>query len=114
MPKSKLENLVPLAVLRLRWTGQLKEKNCTHLDQVKYTTPETHVCQECVALGDTWPHLRMCMICGYVGCCDESKNKHMHKHWLATQHPLIRSIEPRENWMWCNVDEALLRVPEER
>ena len=78
---------------------------CTHLDQIKVTKPTTHVCEECVKMGDRWVHLRMCLICGNVGCCDSSKNKHATKHFRHVGHPLIRSIEPGERWMWCYVDE---------
>jgi hypothetical protein len=72
---------------------------CTHLDQIKIKTTTVHVCEECVKTGDSWVHLRLCLICGHVGCCDSSKNKH------KTKHPLIRSIEPGESWVWCYVDE---------
>jgi len=78
---------------------------CTHLNQVKVTTATKHVCEECVKLGDTWVHLRMCLICGQVGCCDSSKNKHATKHFHAAKHPLIRSIQPGERWIWCYVDQ---------
>jgi uncharacterized UBP type Zn finger protein len=78
---------------------------CTHLDQIKVTSTNTHVCEECVKIGDTWVHLRLCLICGHVGCCDSSKNKHATKHFHKTKHPLIRSIEPGESWIWCYVDE---------
>ena len=78
---------------------------CTHLDQIKVTKPAIHVCEECVKLGDTWVHLRMCLTCGYVACCDSSKNKHATKHFQDTHHPLMRSIEPGEKWMWCFVDQ---------
>ena len=64
----------------------------------------TDVCPECVKLGDTWVHLRLCLECGHVGCCDSSKNKHATKHFHRVKHPLIRSIEPGEAWMWCYVD----------
>jgi len=57
--------------------------------------------------GDTWVHLRLCEQCGHVGCCDDSKNKHATKHFRATQHPVIRSFQPDENWKWCYVDEAI-------
>jgi len=80
-------------------------RNCTHLDQIKLTNPATHVCPECVELGDRWVHLRMCLICGQVGCCDSSKNKHATRHFKQVGHPLIRSIEPGESWVWCYVDE---------
>ncbi|HET7176757.1 MAG TPA: UBP-type zinc finger domain-containing protein [Gammaproteobacteria bacterium] len=69
---------------------------------------EKRVCPECVALGDTWVHLRICMICGHVGCCDNSKNKHATAHFKKTAHPIIKSIESNEDWAWCYVDEAYL------
>ena len=83
-------------------------KQCTHRDQIKVTKPKTHVCAECIKLGDTWVHLRFCMICGNVGCCDDSKNKHATKHFQASKHPIMRSIQPGEDWGWCYVDEVEL------
>ncbi len=80
---------------------------CMHLDEIKFRTTKTHVCEECVKMHDTWVHLRMCLICGHVGCCDSSKNKHATKHFHKTEHPLIRSIEPGEAWVWCYVDELM-------
>jgi uncharacterized UBP type Zn finger protein len=78
---------------------------CSHLDQIKFKQTSEHVCEECVKMGDTWVHLRMCLICAQVGCCDSSKNKHATKHFHKTKHPLIRSIEPGESWVWCYVDK---------
>ena len=78
---------------------------CTHLDQIKIKHTKTHVCEECVKTGDSWVHLRLCLICGHVGCCDSSKNKHATKHFHREKHPLIRSIEPGEAWVWCYVDQ---------
>ena len=78
---------------------------CSHLGTIKVKTTTTHVCEECVKLGDRWVHLRLCLECGHVGCCDSSKNKHATKHFHTTKHPLIRSIEPGEFWVWCYVDE---------
>lgn len=80
-------------------------KKCSHLDQVKITTTTKHVCEECVKLGDRWVHLRLCLTCGNVGCCDSSKNKHATKHFNAVKHPLVRSIEPGESWIWCYADD---------
>ena len=79
--------------------------SCTHLDQIKITRTKVHVCEDCVKIGDTWVHLRLCLECGHVGCCDSSKNKHATRHFHRTTHPLMRSIEPGETWMWCYVDE---------
>lgn len=81
--------------------------DCTHLGQIKITQTDTSVCQDCVKTGDHWVHLRMCLICGHVGCCDSSKNRHATRHFHETSHPLVRSIEPGERWMWCYVDQAL-------
>ncbi len=81
---------------------------CAHLNQVVLTETSTDVCEDCVKTGDDWVHLRMCLTCGHVGCCDSSKNKHATKHAHATGHPLIRSIEPGEEWVWCYPDEAVV------
>lgn len=78
---------------------------CTHLSQISITSTDTHVCGECEKMGDRWVHLRLCLECGHVGCCDSSKNKHATKHFHRSKHPLIRSIEPGEAWVWCYVDE---------
>lgn len=113
-----MRNNIPLFLLRKMWTGQFSEKPCAHRDQIRVTRPprptlKDNVCAECVALGDTWPALRMCMICGYIGCCDKSKNKHARKHFDETGHPLIRAISPGEDWVWCYVDNALLKSPDD-
>ncbi len=78
---------------------------CPHLDQIRDVTPSSDGCAECLASGDTWVHLRLCLTCGHVGCCDSSKNKHATKHFHATGHPVIRSFEPGEDWGWCYVDQ---------
>lgn len=84
---------------------------CEHLKQVtseQYNRkPNTQGCEECLKIGDRWVHLRMCFACGHVGCCDSSKNKHATKHYGATKHPTMRSIEPGEAWMWCYIDEEM-------
>jgi len=82
--------------------------NCTHLDQVHEVAPSGRGCKECLAMGDTWVHLRLCLSCGHVGCCDSSKNKHATKHFRASKHPIVRSFEPGEDWMWCYVDELFM------
>jgi len=78
---------------------------CKHLDAIKITETDKHVCEDCVKVGDTWVHLRLCLTCGHVGCCDSSKNRHARKHFHDSTHPLIRSAEPGERWIWCYVDE---------
>ncbi len=81
---------------------------CTHLDQIKKVKPHTNGCEECLKMGDRWVHLRLCLECGHVGCCDSSKNKHATKHFQSTKHPIMRSSEPGENWGWCYIDEVEL------
>ena len=87
---------------------------CTHLDQVQVTELPESVpgCPECLATGDPWCHLRICLICGHVGCCDDSPNRHATAHSRTSGHPLIRSLQPGENWSWCYVDEATMVIPE--
>ena len=81
---------------------------CTHLDHVHDVTPGTQGCQECLEAGTRWVHLRVCLECGHVGCCDSSPGKHATKHYHATGHPVVRSIEPGETWGWCYEDEVML------
>lgn len=83
-------------------------KRCTHLDQIHSVKPSSKGCEECIKMGDTWVHLRMCLFCGNVACCDSSKNKHATKHFHAAHHAIMRSIEPGESWKWCYVDELML------
>lgn len=78
---------------------------CTHLDLIRVTLPTKHVCEDCVKIGATWVHLRMCLTCGHVACCDDSPNRHATAHFRATRHPLVRSIEPGETWTWCYADD---------
>jgi Zn-finger in ubiquitin-hydrolases and other protein len=79
---------------------------CTHVDQIREVTPEANGCVECLAIGDEWVHLRLCMICGHVGCCDSSKGKHATAHARASDHRIVESFEPGEDWFWCYVDEV--------
>ncbi|MBL8170591.1 MAG: cation:proton antiporter [Acidobacteria bacterium] len=81
---------------------------CTHLDQIRPVVPSARGCEECLALGDSWVHLRLCLTCGHVGCCDSSKNKHASAHFAQQGHPLMASLEPGESWGWCYEDEAYL------
>src|ERR1700681_1295427 len=83
---------------------------CSHLDQIRNVRPHTSGCEECLKTGDVWVHLRLCLICGHVGCCDSSKNKHATKHFHATNHPIIRSFEPGEDWYWCYVDQVMFEL----
>jgi uncharacterized UBP type Zn finger protein len=80
---------------------------CVHLKKARDVKPNSKGCEECLKMGDDWVHLRLCLTCGHVGCCDDSKNQHATKHYHATKHPVIRSIEPGERWEWCFVDEMI-------
>ena len=83
---------------------------CEHLEAAAArksgVRPSGPGCAECLEIGDGWVHLRLCLSCGHVGCCDDSKNKHATKHFRATQHPIMTSIEPGEDWSWCYVDRV--------
>ncbi|MBO9652610.1 MAG: UBP-type zinc finger domain-containing protein [Variovorax sp.] len=81
---------------------------CTHLDQVRPVTPTTNGCEECLRSGGRWVHLRMCLTCGHVGCCDSSQGKHATGHFRETGHAVVQSAEPGESWRWCYVDEKLV------
>lgn len=85
-------------------------KTCSHISLIqKDITPKTPGgCEECLQIGDTWVHLRLCLICGHVGCCDSSKNRHATKHFHETNHPIIRSFEKGEDWKWCYIDEFFI------
>ncbi len=82
--------------------------SCDHEFMIEIVEPTSHVCETCSQQGDEWVHLRMCMTCGYVGCCDSSKNKHARKHYLRNDHPIIRSIEPGEDWRYCYIHNEML------
>jgi uncharacterized UBP type Zn finger protein len=85
---------------------------CTHLDQIEVLElPESIAgCEDCLAVGDRWVHLRMCMSCGKISCCDSSPNRHATKHAGASGHPIVRSAQPGEQWSWCYVDEVAFVV----
>ena len=85
---------------------------CTHLEQVTVVDVPGDVdgCEDCLAIGGTWVHLRMCQSCGHIGCCDNSPNRHATGHHHETGHPIIRSAEPGEDWSWCYVDELMFRL----
>jgi uncharacterized UBP type Zn finger protein len=91
----------------------MREEECTHLRSVTHermapVRPSSAGCQECLASGDDWVHLRLCMTCGHVGCCDDSPNRHATKHFHSTGHPVIKSFEPGERWAWCYIDERMV------
>jgi hypothetical protein len=85
---------------------------CTHYREIElYELPEEIAgCEECLAEGKQWVHLRMCQTCGHIGCCDNSPGKHATAHSGESGHPIVRSAEPGEDWSWCYVDQVLFRV----
>lgn len=87
---------------------------CTHLDHVHITRLPEQVegCVDCLAIGGKWLHLRICLECGHVGCCDDSPARHASRHAAASSHPIIRSLEPGEEWCWCFVDELGMLIPQ--
>jgi hypothetical protein len=87
-------------------------ERCTHLDQIRHVIPQTpRGCEECLKNGGQWVHLRLCLECGHVGCCDSSPNKHATRHFHHTQHAIMQSFEPGETWGWCYLDEIQLDHP---
>ncbi|MBV9217673.1 MAG: UBP-type zinc finger domain-containing protein [Acidobacteria bacterium] len=79
---------------------------CDHIDAIQDVTPSADGCEDCLKVGGRWVHLRECMSCGHIGCCDSSPNKHATAHYHATHHPIIRSFEKGEDWGYCYVDDA--------
>jgi uncharacterized UBP type Zn finger protein len=85
------------------------DNRCAHLNQVRNVEARTPGgCEECLAMGSQWVHLRLCLGCGHVGCCDNSINRHATKHFRSTKHAIMRSFERGEDWGWCYVDELML------
>jgi hypothetical protein len=89
--------------------GRPTNKACSHLDSITDVTPSTLMgCEDCLREGSQWVHLRECLQCGHIGCCDNSPRRHATAHWQASTHPLMRSFEPGENWAWCYPDNLFL------
>lgn len=86
--------------------GMVDDKGCSHISQIQDVIPSADGCEDCLKIGDDWVHLRLCLTCGHVGCCDDSKNKHATRHHHETEHPMIVSYEEGENWLWCYVDKV--------
>ena len=95
--------------LRLR----VASAGCNHLDQIRDVAALSSGCEGCLALGDEWVHLRVCLYCGQVGCCDNSKNRHATKHHHETGHAIIQSFEPGEAWMYCYPDDVFMEATDE-
>jgi uncharacterized UBP type Zn finger protein len=85
---------------------------CQHLTGLDPVPARTAGCEECLKTGSSWVHLRLCLTCGHVGCCDSSPGRHATRHFHQTTHPVIASYEPGERWTWCYVDQTELEVPE--
>lgn len=84
----------------------MSDVSCAHLNQIQEVILSAQGCEDCLKTSDKCVHLRIYLICGHVGCCDNSKNKHATKHFHATQHPIIQSFEYGEHWLWCYIDEV--------
>jgi monovalent cation:H+ antiporter-2, CPA2 family len=81
---------------------------CGHTTGIRGVHPSARGCEDCLRVGAAWVHLRICMTCGHVGCCDSSPHRHATEHFHATSHPIVKSMEPGEQWGWCYVDEVML------
>ncbi|MEU7866805.1 UBP-type zinc finger domain-containing protein [Dactylosporangium sp. NPDC049140] len=90
--------------------GGAMQSGCAHVDLVEPVEPSADGCEDCLAVGGRWVHLRLCLTCGHVGCCDSSPSKHATAHFRSAGHPLVQSFEPGEEWVWCYADEALVGV----
>jgi uncharacterized UBP type Zn finger protein len=89
----------------------MSQVTCTHLDQIHVERPEQVAgCEDCLAIGARWVHLRVCRTCGHIGCCDSSPNRHATKHAHQSDHPIVTSVEPGEDWSYCYVDDAMFRL----
>jgi hypothetical protein len=85
---------------------------CTHVADISLdVAPSGHGCVECLRMGSRWVHLRRCVECGHVGCCDSSPNRHATAHFHEIHHPLVQSYEPGEEWFWCYADDLMFDVP---
>lgn len=116
------ENVLPAATLEnkheekkfidtekaVEFKPQIDESVCAHLTQIRRVFPSADGCEDCLRIGDSWVHLRICLSCGHTGCCDSSKNKHAAAHFQQCAHPIIKSLEKGENWAWCYPDETYL------
>jgi uncharacterized UBP type Zn finger protein len=84
--------------------------SCSHLGLIADVIPNSRRCEACVAVGSSWVHLRMCLACGLVGCCDSSPNRHATFHFHQIGHPLVQSFKPGEDWYWCYVDDMAFEL----
>jgi uncharacterized UBP type Zn finger protein len=89
-------------------SGELSPSTCAHVNQVQDVEASSSGCEECLKAGMEWVNLRICLVCGHVGCCESSPNRHAMQHYHATGHPIIQSFNPGETWIYCYADDALL------
>jgi uncharacterized UBP type Zn finger protein len=88
----------------------MSDVSCAHLDTITAPGANTDGCEECLATGGRWVHLRRCTECGHVGCCDNSPGRHATGHFTSTRHPIIQSFEPGQDWLWCYVEEVAFEI----
>jgi hypothetical protein len=86
----------------------MAQAQCEHQNMIREVEAKGTGCEGCLPLGDRWVHLRLCLTCGHIGCCDSSPNKHARRHAEASLHPIVRSFEAGEDWRWCYEDEMYL------
>ena len=94
---------------RVLHPDEIVSDDCSHLDMLREVTPSAMGCEDCMKSSGVWVHLRICLTCGHVGCCDESPNQHATKHYHASHHPLVQSFEPGQEWVWCYEDQILVK-----
>lgn len=102
----------PLSLMTEASEEVLMPDGCGHLDTVRTATPSAKDCEECLPLGQEWVHLRICRLCGHVGCCDQSPGKHATAHFHASGHPIIEGYDLPEGWGWC-FDETFVDLPDQ-
>jgi hypothetical protein len=107
-PKSRHDRGETAVLLRPVEIGETMAKGCSHGDTIRDVTPSALGCEERLAIGSAWVHLRLCRTCGHVGCCDNSPNRHATKHFHATRHPIIEGYDPPEGWGFCYIDDVML------
>jgi uncharacterized UBP type Zn finger protein len=86
-------------------------RQCVHLDQIRDVTPSAEGCEDCLRIGGEWVHLRLCLSCGHVSCCDSSPNRHASAHAAEAGHPIVRSFEKYEDWAWCYDEQVAFDAP---
>src|SRR2546425_9779008 len=109
-----LDSFVNVRLGRPREQGDELMVTCTHLEQVVVERPEQVAgCEDCLAIGGRWVHLRVCRSCGHVACCDSSPNRHASRHARESAHPIVSSMEPGEDWSYCYVDDVAFMLESE-